>query len=275
MSKLLPQLLGKTINAISYFQPKLAAKYAVKLFSTPQKGEITAGQKDFLSTAVQDSIIFEGISIKTYLWGGSKETILLVHGWESNAFRWKDLIELLQKEDYNIVAIDAPAHGSSSNKIFNAILYSECINVAVKTYKPSVVIGHSIGATASIIAQENHNLPLIEKNVLLGAPSNLAISVKNYATFMGFNKIVTKAVDAYYLKHFKQLPGFYCAENFYKNNETRGIIIHDKKDKIISYREALDIKRHYKNAELIKTVGLGHRLKSEDVYQHILEFLKT
>ncbi|MDO6760810.1 alpha/beta hydrolase [Tamlana sp. 2_MG-2023] len=275
MSKLLPQLLGKTINTISYFQPKLAAKYAVKLFSTPQKGQITEEQKPFLNTAIHDAITFDDITIKTYLWGGSKDTILLVHGWESNAFRWKDLIELLQKEDYNIVAIDAPAHGGSNNKIFNAILYSECINVAVKTYKPSIVIGHSIGGTASIIAQENYDLPVIKKNVLLGAPSNLAISVKNYANFMGFNKIVTKAVDTYYLKHFKQLPGFYCAENFYKNNDTQGIIIHDKKDKIISYREALDIKRYYKNAELIKTIGLGHRLKSNDVYQHILEFLKA
>ncbi|MBU2949444.1 alpha/beta hydrolase [Tamlana agarivorans] len=275
MSKLLPQLIGKTINTISYFQPKQAAKLAVKLFSTPQKGEITADQKPFLNTAIQDTITFENITIKTYLWQGAKDTILLVHGWESNAFRWQDLIELLQKEDYNIIALDAPAHGASSGKIFNAILYSECINIAVKTYKPSILIGHSIGATASIIAQENHNLPVIEKNVLLGAPSNLAISVKNYANFMGFNKIVTKAVDAYYLKHFNQLPGYYCAENFYKNNETRGIIIHDKKDKIISYREALDINRHYKNAKLIKTIGLGHRLKSNDVYQHILEFLKA
>ncbi|OBQ55970.1 alpha/beta hydrolase [Tamlana sp. s12] len=275
MSKITPQLIGKTINALSYFQPKLAAKFAVKLFSTPQKGKITEDQRAFLNTAVHDTVNYKDIQIKTYLWGGSKDTVLLVHGWESNAFRWKDLIALLKAEDYNILAIDAPAHGDSSNKIFNAPMYSECISEVVKTYKPNVIIGHSIGATASIIAQENHNLPSVEKNVLLGAPSNLAISVKNYADFMGLNKKVRKAIDAYYLKYFKHLPSYYCAENFYKNNETQGIIIHDKKDKIISYREALDIKRHYKNAELIKTQGLGHRLKSDAVCQHILEFLKV
>lgn len=275
MSNLLPQILGKTINTLGFFQPKLAAKYAVKLFSTPQKGQITENQKSFLNTAIHDSVTYNGITIKTYLWGGAKDTILLVHGWESNTFRWQDLIELLQQEDYNILAIDAPAHGGSSNKIFNAPLYAECIAEVVKTYKPEVVIGHSIGATASIIAQENHELNSIKKNVLLGAPSDLAISVNNYANFMGFNNRVRKAIDAHYLKYFNHLPSYYCPENFYKNNDTEGLIIHDKKDKIISYREALDIKRHYKNATLIKTVGLGHRLKSDDVYQHILKFLKV
>ena len=255
MSKIIPQILGKTINSLGLIQPKLAAKYAVKLFSTPQKGKITEDQTAFLNTAIKDSVTYNDITIQTYLWGGSKDTILLVHGWESNTFRWKDLIELLQQEDYNIVAIDAPAHGNSSNKIFNAPLYSECIHEVVKTYKPKIIIGHSIGATASIIAQENHDLPSVEKNVLLGAPSNLAISVKNYANFMGLNNRVRKAIDAYYLKHFNHLPSHYCAENFYKNNHTAGIIIHDKQDKIISYREAVDIIKHYNNAELIKTRG--------------------
>ncbi|WP_194766071.1 alpha/beta hydrolase [Tamlana sp. I1] len=275
MSKNIPQIIGTAINSISHFNPQLAAKLAVKLFSTPRKGKLKANQLSFLNTATQENVICEGIHIKTYHWKGKGETILLVHGWESNTFRWQDLIELLQKEDYNIVALDAPAHGGSSGKIFNAPQYSECIRVVVEKFKPSIIIGHSIGATASIIAQENYNLSSIKKNILLGAPSNLAISVKNFATFMGFNETVTKAIDAYYLKYFNHLPGYYCAENFYKNNDTEGIVIHDKKDKIISYLEALDINKHYKNGKLIKTIGLGHRLKSEVVYQHILDFLKA
>ena len=52
-------------------------------------------------------------------------------------------------------------------------------------------------------------------------------------------------------------------------------IIHDKKDRIISYKDALHISKHYKNSKLIKTVGFGHGLKNEQVYKHILEFLNA
>ena len=68
----------------------------------------------------------------TYYWEGNNKTILLAHGWESNSFRWKNLITELQRYGYSIVALDAPAHGDSGSKMFNAILYSEFINMLLK-----------------------------------------------------------------------------------------------------------------------------------------------
>lgn len=275
MSTYLPKLISLGINLLSYMSPRYAAKLAVLLFSTPRAADLTDEGIHYLKTAKQKDLTYNDFSVRTYHWNGSKDTVLLVHGWDSNSFRWKDLIELLKQENYNIISIDAPAHGASGSKIFNAPLYSECISVAVKTFKPQLVIGHSIGATACIIAQENHKLPSIEKIVLLGAPSNLAISVGNYVNMMGYNGKVSNAINQHYLKHFNHLPEYYCVENFFHNIQAKGLIIHDKKDRIISYKEALDIKRQYKNSELIKTIGLGHRLKSDIVYHHILDFLKT
>ena len=199
----------------------------------------------------------------------------MLHGWDSNSFRWKDLIELLRQDDYNVISFDAPAHGASGNKIFNAPLYSRCINEVVKIFEPSIIIGHSVGGTAAAIALKNHRLPSIKKLALLGAPSNLDISVSNYVKIMGYKNRVHKAINRYYLKHFNHLPEYYCVENFYKNIKPDGLIIHDRRDNIISYKEALDIHRVYKNSEIKKTIGLGHRLKSDQVYQYILDFVKT
>ena len=92
---------------------------------------------------------------------------------------------------------------------------------------------------------------------------------------MDYNDRVSAAMNRYYLKHFGHLPEYYCVENFYSNINAKGLIIHDKKDQIISFKEALDIKRVYKNSDLIKTNGYGHRLRSEKVYQHILNFLNA
>lgn len=275
MEKYIPKLISTSLNLLSHFAPSYTAKLAVLIFSTPRDAQLDEVAKDYLSSAHQKDIKVNDFLIKTYQWLGNKETILLVHGWDSNSFRWKDLIELLKQNEYNIITIDAPAHGASGNKIFNAPLYSECINQVVNTYQPSIIIGHSVGGTAAAIALTNHKLPTIKKLVLLGAPSNLDISVSNYVKIMKYNTKVHKAINHYYLKHFNHLPKYYCVENFYKNIEPKGLIIHDRRDNIISYKEALDIHRVYKNSELIKTIGLGHRLKSDKVYQYILDFLKA
>lgn len=270
-----PKLIGKAINFIALFAPYFAAKTAVFLFSKPRNAKLNEDAKAYLSLAEKKDITYLDFNLKTYHWKGHKETILLAHGWDSNSFRWKDLIELLKQDHYNIISIDAPAHGASGNSIFNAPLYAECLNKAIKEFNISTVIGHSVGGTAIAIALTNHNLPSVKKIVLLGAPSNLEISVGNYVSMMGYNNRVSKAINHYYLKHFGQLPAYYCVENFFSNLQPRCLIIHDRKDNTISFKEALDIHRAYKNSELIKTIGLGHRLRSEKVYHNILSFLKA
>src|SRR6056300_859744 len=107
MSTYLPKIIGNSINFISYFSSEYAAKLAVKVFSTPRNGKLNKDEESYLDSAIQKNITYKGFTLKTYLWSGEKQTILLAHGWDSNSFRWKDLIELLKVEEYNIIAIDA------------------------------------------------------------------------------------------------------------------------------------------------------------------------
>ncbi|WP_372753987.1 alpha/beta hydrolase [Mariniflexile sp.] len=272
MNKNLIKVIGSTINVFSYISSSYSAQLAIYLFSKPNKGKITSEEAPFLETASKETVLFKKIPIATYHWKGTKETVLLVHGWESNAFRWKDLIEMLQAQNYNIIAIDAPAHGNSGNKIFNVFLYSDCINAVTSHFKIDSIVGHSVGATASAISLHKYNSS-IKKLISLGAPSNFTGIITNYINMMGYNNRVTNAMNNYYLKHFDHEPDYFSAKNFLKDIQAKGLIIHDKKDRIISYRDALDISKHYKDSKLIKTIGLGHGLKSELVYNHILEFL--
>lgn len=275
MKQYLPKIIGFSINLISYFSSSRAAKIAIYIFSKPRKGKLKEEEINYLKSAIEKDIIYNNFTLKTYHWKGNKETVLLAHGWESNSFRWKDLIEILRNLDYTVIALDAPAHGNSGSKTFNALLYSECINATLKQFKVDTIIGHSVGGTASAIALDSKNKLSIKKLISLGAPSNFIGLVKNYNNMMGFNKNVIKAINIYYLKHFGYLPEYFTVANFSKNIQAKGLIIHDKKDRIIPYRDALEIKKHYQNAELIKTMGFGHGLKSDKVYNHIIEFLNT
>lgn len=273
MKHLIPKSLGFFVNAVGFISSGYAAKLAIKIFSSPRKGRLDDAGKDFLERASEAKIPHQNYNIVSYNWSGKNETILLVHGWESNSFRWKDLIEILKQHDYNIVSIDAPAHGKSGSKTFNTLEYADCVYKVAEKFKANIIIGHSVGGVASCVAQFKYKLPTINKLILLGAPSNFSGLFERYIHMMGYNQKVSKAMDRFCLEHYNHLPAYFCIENFSKNISVKSLIIHDRFDKIIPFSDALDFEKHLKNSKLIKTKGLGHKLKSENVYQHILDFL--
>lgn len=273
MKALIAKSIGSSINLVSYFSPRTAGSLAIKLFSSPRKIKLKESEVDFLGTAFQEDIDYEHLSISTYRWRGKKDTILLAHGWESNSFRWKSLIEQLTALDYNVIALDAPAHGKSSGKTFNAILYSECIHVVAKKFEANIIVGHSVGGMATAFSHSKYQLPSVQKLVLLGAPSNFVGVFSRYVNMMGYNSRLAKAMDELIIKRFNEKPEHFNAARFLKDAEIDGLIIHDEYDKIIPYKDAEDFKTFFKKAKLIATEGFGHGLKSNEVHKHIIEFI--
>jgi len=273
MRNILTKLIGFFINIWSFVSAKSAAKIAMYLFSSPRRVKINELQKDFLETAFIEDVDYGDLSVKTYRWIGKRDTILLAHGWESNSFRWKSLILKLRDLDYNIIALDAPAHGYSSGHRFNAILYAECINVVAQRFGANIIIGHSVGGMATAYFQSKYKMASIKKLVLLGAPSNFLGVFNRYATMMGYNKRVAKAIDQLIFKEFNLFPKEFNAAKFTDGITAEGLLIHDKKDKIIPYSDAEEFRKNYKTSKLITTEGFGHGLRAEEVNTHILEFI--
>lgn len=275
MQKLLPKLIGFVINSISYVSASYAAKLAIQLFSKPRKGKLNASEATFLNTAKQQQFKKGNINIQTYKWAGSEKTVLLVHGWESNSFRWQALVKTLKAKNYTIVAIDAPAHGATSGNTFNAVIYAECIAKVTQHFKPQIIIGHSVGGMATVFALKNHKMPSVTTTVLLGAPDCFRDILNSYVKLMGFSKRVNTAIDAHILEKFNYTPDGFSTAAFCETVSTRCLIIHDKKDRIIPFKDGIAIHKAFKNATFISTKGFGHGLKSETVYNHILTFLNT
>src|SRR5690606_36097328 len=145
LNKYLPLSYGAYINGISLLSTKKAAKKAFQMLLTPRKGKVGPDQESFLNAAKDRKIQVGAIHLQIYRWHGDNETVLLLHGWESNSFRWRNLIEKLRDDGYNIVAFDAPAHGNSTGKIFHVPLFTECTRAVMEIYRPKYIIGHSVG----------------------------------------------------------------------------------------------------------------------------------
>ena len=271
---LLIKSIGTYLNTLSFVSKPYAANKALALFIKPRAGKINESQSEFLATSQQEILKYNEHSIMTYYWSGKKKTILLAHGWESNSARWKNLINLLKQKDYSIVALDAPAHGNSGSKTFNALLYSEFINTAVKHFCPEIIIGHSVGGMASVFFQNKYQFNGIEKMILLGAPSEFKDVLKRYKDMMGYNQRVSEQIDCTIVERFGSRPENYSTAKFVETINASGLIIHDELDKIIPYNDALMIKNNFKNSKLVTTQGLGHSLNNEVVSNYIFEFIE-
>ncbi len=273
--KYLPVILGKYIQLLFVFNPQKALKKAYLLFCTPKKGKVLPEQEDFLDDAEDEIITIDNLHIQTYRWPSLGETILLVHGWESNTHRWKTLIQKLQTNGYNIVAFDAPAHGNSSGKILNVPLYTICLQKIIDLYRPNHLIGHSVGGMATIYHQYTHPNHEIDKLVALAPPSELSRIMNGYQDVL---KLSSKFMDALN-QFFKNKHGYYFEEfsmaSFAKKLTQKGLLIHDVNDTIAPFSEAEKICENWNNVKFIKTKDLGHSLFFDEVDMWIIEFLKS
>jgi esterase/lipase len=265
--------VGSIINGVSLISPKYASKKALHLFSTPRKGRYTDEQKVIVNSAFFEELNIDNHIIATYRWPGKNKTILLAHGWESNASRWDYILKDLKDQDYNIIAIDAPAHGKSGGKQFTAVLYAEFLEIVTKKHKPEIIIGHSVGGMASVFCLHNHPLPSVNKVVTLGSPAHFTGVFDRYKTMMGYNKKTSDGLDRIVLERYNNPVSYFSAANFTASFSIEGLIIHDKKDKIIPYEDGELFVSNFKNSELISTTGFGHGLRDVSLIPKIIDFI--
>lgn len=143
------QVVGKTINGLGLVAPKLAGKIMLDLFCRPNKGKkFTAKEQAFLDKAAWKIVLLDGKKIQCYTWGQGGKKVLLAHGFNSNAARWRILCNLLLKEGYQVIALDVPAHGNSDWNRVNGILYASVIEQVMNQFKPDIIVGHSFAGIA-------------------------------------------------------------------------------------------------------------------------------
>lgn len=271
---LVAKTIGQYINILSIVYPKKALHIAYSLFSQPKKGRINKDNfPKVLHNIPTETYQVDEHQFQTYTWKGNNTVILLVHGWESNASRWKKTLPYLLKSGSTIIAIDAPAHGQSNGKEFNVPLYTTFINKVVEKQKPSIIIGHSIGGAACVYHQYLFPETSIKKMVILGAPSDLKTLVENYIKLLSLNAKMFKLMEERFLKRFNFTFETFSGKIFASKINISGIIAHDTNDKVVAFEEGQKIASSWKKARFIATSGLGHSLHDDDLYKKISQFL--
>lgn len=273
--KIMQKSMGFYFNILSFVNPKKLKKDGFELFCNPFARKVKPHQLEFLQKGMSDVLELEGYKIQTYKWGSGSKKILLVHGWSSHSFRWKNYIEHLLKNDFTVYALDAPAHGLSSGKSIHVVLYAKVINAFLElNTEITSIVSHSIGGFATTYFLDQYKVHTIEKVVIMGAPGEASDFFDFYKETLG---LTTKSLNLIIEEFYTQLgkvPSYFSSAKLAESILVPALIVHDKNDLATDYQYSIRLNKHWKNSELILTEGLGHDLKSKELMKQVTEFVK-
>ncbi len=275
LSKLIPKAYGIVLNLYAGIHREKAAEKAFHIFSKVRKGRVLPNQKEYLDAAKHEKLHIADHTIQTYRWSGTKGTVVVVHGWESNTWRWHKLIKKLKAADLNIIAFDAPAHGYSTGTYLYVPLYAQILEVVIKTYTPKHIVGHSFGGMTALYSEYLNPSPTVDKIVTIGSPSEFHENMTHFKQLLGYNDHVSKALGAYVLKRFGFSEKEFSSSRFVLTNTKKGLLFHDRLDTIAPYHASEQVHAAWLGSSLITTEGLGHSMHQDEVNNQIVAFLTS
>lgn len=276
MKKLIPFILGRYINTMTRISPSTAGRHGFRIFCYPFRTPVKRYHRDFMDTATKSILEVNGTKIQLYKWGNGDRKILLLHGWQSHSYRWKNYIEKFPADQYTMYSIDAPGHGLSGGSFLTVPLYSQVVEEVISTIgEIHAIISHSLGAfTALHTLNRLPELP-VHKLVLLAPPGEATEFIDFYSNALRLNKESVSHILDHFRKVVKEPITFFSAPKFASTIRQSGLIIHDEGDEDTPSSHSVSIHRAWRRSELMITKGLGHNLKSQAVFDKVFEFVDT
>ena len=264
------------LNTLALFQPEKAGALAFQIFCTPRQGRLREKDSAFLSTAdEQKNLYVNDLNIRCYHWRGLGPTVLLVHGWESNAARWQRLVRQLRAKGFNVVAVDGPGHGQSGSRQFNVPLYANLLEAVVEHYQPQGLVGHSIGGFASIYLLHEGQAPSVQQLAILGTPAELSHILDGFQRLLGLSSRVMRGFERVFRRRFGRSFADFSGPAMVRSLDVEGLIVHDLNDPTVPYADAMAYADHWPQARFVTTRSQGHRLNGDGVPEVVVGFLQA
>jgi len=257
--------------ALSKLSPARAVKKAVKVFFTPRKHALKPVEYEIKKVAVKKELNSGAIY---YTWGEGRP-VVFIHGWEGRATQVSSILNEL-KYEYQVIAVDAPAHGDSPGTMSHPGLFVDTLFELVDEIGPvHAIVGHSMGGGSAVYAAMSGIEA--ERIISIAGPSNFFDVVDGFANFIGL-KGKAKLDFLSFSERFVGIPYMQMTpEDFTYNPTPSLLILHDELDNEIDIRHAMSYDQSLPNLKVEVSRGLGHRkiLYSEETARKISNFLKV
>ena len=266
---------------VSFLSPKLGGKLAFKLFQKVRKKDISKREISFYEKARHFRIPLPKEDLHCYEFGNpTGELIFLVHGWDSNAGSLSKFAFELEERNYRVISFDLPGHANTKSEYTNLYECKEAFKKLIEFINPQepfTIISHSFGSamTAYTMAEIDYS---VDKFVFLTTPNSLLEIFTNFKNFVG----ITDKTFSFMLNNVNKLlkedvHDISVEEKLKHISFTKLLIVHDKKDKILPFKNSEEVLMSTDNTELKSYERIGHyrMLWNNDVLKDTLDFIKN
>jgi len=265
---------------VSFLSPQLGGKMAFKLFQKVRKKDISKKEVTFYEKARHFRIPLQKEDLHCYEFGHpAGELVFLVHGWDSNAGSLTKFAFELEERNYRVISFDLPGHANSKSEYTNLYECKEAFKKLIEFINPQepfTIISHSFGSamTAYTMSEIAYT---VDKFVFLTSPNSLLEIFTNFKNFVGISdktfSFMLKNAEATIQEEIKYVN----VQDKLKNiSFTKLLLVHDRADKILPYRNSEEImKANHTNSELKTYNKIGHyrMLWNDEVLEDTLSFI--
>ena len=210
--------------------------------------------------------------VAVYHWGKTDRRVLLVHGWGGKAAQFFSFVGPLLDAGFEVIAFDAPAHGTSSGSFASGPAFARAARVVAGDAVHGI-IAHSLGAAGSAIALAQG---LKANRVVFLAPAALIASLLE--EFIRLRQIpepvaaeLRQRFAARYSAEVVSVP--LMARRF----DAPLLIFHDPEDRDLPFSHSEAIAAAWPGAELIASSRAGHWriMRDRAVIERAIRFLSV
>lgn len=278
--KLALTYIRSRLRILSLFSKKKAAAFAFDLFCTPQIRNLNTLPAMFKKAELL-KFSFQQYSITGYRWNkNAAAKALIIHGFESSVINFDHFVQPLIDKGYEVLAFDAPAHGRSSGRQINAIIFRDFIIHLQHHYGPfDAWIAHSFGGLALCLALAEMDHRERDRVVLIAPATNSITALEHFFHFTGIKDRQVKQDVEKIIHDFSGHPlSWFNIQRTLPEIRAQVLWVQDKDDMITPYKDAEIIKEaNYPQVHFVITQGLGHRRVYRDagVSKAVVGFLEN
>lgn len=272
---------ARLVRAIGYgasrLAPELAASWAADRFLAPSRRRsrrLTAAPEE----ATFESFVSGNHRLGSWNWGPreSDRRALLVHGWEGTSAQLAPWGRALAGRGFRATALDLPAHGRSSGRRTNLVEIAGVIERIAEQLggAPEVVVAHSLGAAATVIALAR-GLG-VRRALLVAPPAELEPFADLFASWLGLDARVRarlqERIEDTIGAEWAKISPVRLARQL---GVVPALVVHDERDREVPIAHGRALAAAWPGARLLETRGLGHNriLAAPEVTEPGIEFL--
>lgn len=254
----------------------VAGDIAFRIFCTPalsqyrasNHAELAARARFHLRHARWERIATPVAEIQTYSFEPDRSdplgTVLLVHGWTSEASFMTAVAEPIRRAGFRVVLFDLPGHGLSGANSTHLIDCARATAAIGHAFGPlHAVVAHSFGGMISLVAAEGQPpMPCalaVPRIVLIASPNRLTQVTADFSRNWELSLAGQRAFEQRLERIGRRPLGSFTIVKLLRATRSSALVIHDHEDEDVSFDSANEIVSQLGAVELAAFTGYGHR----------------